>query len=111
MHTRVDAAQHSELVGMEQIAACIKSQGAFSNQLSVSLGDTAYNNPLCLGIAKSNVNQVHISRTRNNRRFFYPYAPDETTDTKKRGRPKVYGDIHQLNNPATWRAPDESVAF
>ena len=76
--TRVDTTQNGELVGMEQIAACIKSHSAFSSQLSVSLGDTAYNNPLCLSIAKNNVNQVHVSRTRNNRKFSYPYISDET---------------------------------
>ena len=109
--TRVDTTQNGELVGMEQIAACIKSQSAFSSQLSVSLGDTAYNSPLCLSIAKNNDNQVHVSRARNNRIFFYPYAPDETTDIKKRGRPKSYGDTHKLNDPATWRVSDESIEF
>jgi len=109
--TRVDTTQHAELVGMEQIAACIKSQRTFTSQLSVSLGDTAYNNPLCLGIAKSNDNQVHISRSRNNKKYFYPYLPDEIIDAKKRGRPKAYGDIHQLNDPATWRVPDKSIEF
>ena len=64
---RIDTTQHAELTGMEQIAVCIKSRSAFTNQLSVSLGDTAYNNPLCLGIAKNNVNQVHVSRSRNNK--------------------------------------------
>lgn len=107
--TRIDTTQHAELAGMEQIAACIKSQKAFTNQLAVSLGDTAYNNPLCLGIAKNNVNQVHVSRSRNNKKFFYPYTTDEITDAQKRGRPKTYGDTHQLNDPATWRTPDESI--
>src|SRR5471030_136960 len=96
---------------MEQIAACIKSQSVFSNQLSVSLGDTAYNSPLCLSIAKNNTNQVHVSRARNNRNFFYPYERWEATTTKKRGRPKTYGDIHKLNDSTTWRTPDESIEF
>src|SRR3990167_1263399 len=109
--TRIDTTQHAELAGMEQISACIKSRSEFKNQLSVSLGDTAYNNPLCLGIAKNNVNQVHVSRSRNNKKFFYPYNPSEITETKKRGRPKAYGDTHQLNDPATWHAPDESIEF
>lgn len=109
--TRVDTTQNAELVGMEQIAACIKSQNAFSSQLSVSLGDTAYNNPLCLRVAKNNDNQVHVSRSRNNRKFFYPHTPADTTETQKRGRPKTYGDVHALNNPATWREPDEAIEF
>lgn len=109
--TRVDTTQNGELIGMEQIAACIKSQSAFSSQLSVSLGDTAYNSPLCLSIAKNNLNQVHVSRGRNNRNFFYSYNPEDMTGAKKRGRPKVYGDVHKLNDPTTWRTPDESVEF
>lgn len=96
---------------MKQIATCIKSQSAFSSQLSVSLGDTAYNNPLCLGVAKNNDNQVHVSRSRNNRKFFYPHAPKDTTEPSKRGRPKAYGDVHALNDPATWREPDETIEF
>lgn len=109
--SRVDTTQNAELVGMEQISACIKSRSTFSSQLSVSLGDTAYNSPLCLSIAKNNTNQVHVSRARNNRNFFYPYEPEETTTSKKRGRPKTYGDVHKLNDPTTWRAPDESIEF
>ncbi len=34
---------------MEQIAACIKSQGAFSNQLSVSLGGLGLDFAICNG--------------------------------------------------------------
>lgn len=109
--TRIDTTQHAELTGMEQIATCINSRSEFKNQLSVSLGDTAYNNPLCLSIAKNNINQVHVSRSRNNKKFFYPYNPGEITDIKKRGRPKAYGEIHRLNDPTTWHAPDESIEF
>jgi hypothetical protein len=109
--SRVDTTQNAELVGMEQISACIRSQSTLSKQLSVSLGDTAYNSPLCLGIAKNNTNQVHVSRARNNRNFFYPYEPEEATTSKKRGRPKIYGDVHKLNDPTTWRVPDESIEF
>jgi len=109
--TRVDTTQNAELVGMEQIAACIKSQSTFASQLSVSMGDTAYNNPLCLNVAKTNDNQVHVSRSRNNRTFFYPYRSDDATEPPKRGRPKVYGDVHALNHPETWREPDETIEF
>ena len=108
---RVETTQNGELVGMEQIAACIKSQRSFSSHLAVSLGDTAYNTPLCLSIAKNNVNQIHISRARNNKKFFYPYVPDERLSTPKRGRPNIYGPLHRLNDPTTWREPDESVQF
>jgi hypothetical protein len=108
---RVHTSEDSELVGMKQIADCIKSQHTFLAELVVSLGDTAYNKPLCLGVAKDNVNQVHISRSRNNRNFFYQYVSDNATKTKNRGRPKVYGDIHKLTDATTWRTPDDSIEF
>jgi len=109
--TRIDTKQNSELVGMEQIAACIKSQSTFTNQACVSLGDTAYNTPLCLSIAKNNANQIHVSRARNNKKFFYPYASDAGSVSTKRGRPNVYGALHRLNDPTTWQEPDETVEF
>lgn len=108
---RVHTSQNGELVGMEQIATCIQSQSSFSNHLAVSLGDTAYNSPLCLSVAKNNANQVHISRARSNRTFFYPYVAADAAETKKRGRPRAYGDVHQLNDPITWRDPDDSIEF
>jgi Transposase DDE domain len=77
----------------------------------VSLGDTAYNTAACLGIVKNNVNQVHISRVRNNKKFYYPYCQDKTTTPSKRGRPTVYGDLHKLNDPTTWHHPDEHIEF
>jgi hypothetical protein len=107
---RIDTTQNGELIGMQQIADCIASQHDFLDQLSVSMGDTAYNTPLCLAIAKTNVNQVHVSRGRNNRTLFYPHVPDDTVP-KKRGRPKIYGDAHKLNDQSTWREPDESIKF
>jgi len=108
---RIDTTQNGELSGMQQIADCIKSQATFSSQLSVSMGDSAYNTPRCLGIAKTNANQVHVSRARNNRTLFYPHVPEHATDANKRGRPKIYGDVHKLNDPSTWRTPDESIEF
>ena len=108
---RVHTSNNGELVGMEQIAACIKSQSEFSGKIAASLGDSAYNNALCLSIAKNNPDQVHISRSRNNRKFFYQHSPGVSTEAKKRGRPKTYGNIHRLNDPATWMASDESIEF
>ncbi len=107
---RVNTTQNAEVLGMEQISTAIKSHSHFINELCVSLGDTAYNTPHCLGIVKNNVNQVHISRARNNKKFYYPYSQDRTAPAK-RGRPTIYGDIHKLNDSTTWHLPDEHVEF
>ncbi len=64
-----------------------------------------------MSVAKNNDNQIHISRSRNNRIFFYPQARKDSTKPKKRGRPRVYGDVHALNNPETWREQDEAIEF
>lgn len=108
---RVNTAQNAEVLGMEQIVDTIKSNSNFTNALCVSVGDTAYNTPLCLGIVKNNVNQLHISRTRNNKKFYYPYSDEITRMLSKRGRPTVYGDLHKLNDPTTWHLPDELIEF
>jgi len=108
---RVNTTQNAEVLGMQQIADTIKSHNNFKNELCVSLGDTAYNTPPCLGIVKNNVNQVHISRSRNNKKFYYPYAQDISTSLSKRGRPKVYGALHKLNDSTTWCLPDEQIEF
>lgn len=108
---RVNTTQNAEVLGMEQIASTIKSHSHFISGLCVSLGDTAYNTPLCLGVVKNNANQVHISRTRNNKKFYYPFRQDRTTTLSERGRPTVYGDLYKLNDPTTWRAPDEHIEF
>jgi len=106
---RVNTTQNAERLGMEQISSTIKSHSHFINELCVSLGDTAYNTPLCLGIVKNNVNQVHISRARNNKKFYYPYEQDRASTHSKRGRPAVYGDLHKLNDHTTWHLPDEHI--
>lgn len=107
---RVSTEQDGKLVGMSQIADCIKSQSEFSTKLGVSVGDNEYNSPLCLGEAKKNPDQVHVSRARNNRNFFYQYTHHEL-DIKKSGRPKKYGSIYKLNDVNTWETPDEKLVF
>ncbi len=106
---RVKTDQKGITVGMQQLSECIQSQAAFKDELSVSMGDCAYSHPNCLGEAKKNPNQVHISRARNNRGFNYPAEPLATH--KKKGRPKRYGDSHKLNDQSTWKAPDDRIEF
>jgi len=112
---RVESHENGVKVGMEQIKNCIESQKIFKEELCVSVADSAYSNPESLAFAEENLNQIHISRARNNRIFYYPYADPSTTEIKqkpkKRGRPKMYGDSHKLNNESTWRVPDESLEF
>lgn len=106
---RVSTSQRGIMVGMQQLSDCIQSQASFKNELCVSMGDCAYSHPDCLWEAKKNPNQVHISRARNNRVFNYPFeAPD---GPRGKGRPTHYGDRHELRDPITWRAPDETLKF
>jgi len=107
---RVNTAQKGALVGMKQIAACINSQPKFADMLCVSVGDTEYSTPLCLWKAKENHNQVHISRGKSNRNFYYPHVVESPCEAS-RGRKKVYGDIHKLGDDTTWRDPDELLEF
>ena len=106
---RVKSEEKGNLVGMEQLAACIQSQELFVKNLCVSVSDCDYSNPLCLGEAKKNPNLVHISRSRNSRNFYSIF--EGSNEERKRGRPKKYGDIHQLHHEETWKAPKESIEF
>jgi hypothetical protein len=106
---RVSTSQKSILVGMKQISMCIQSQEPFKERPCVSVGDSAYSHPSCLAEARNNSNQIHISRARNNRTFYYPSAQRKAINQK--GRPQCYGDKHYLKNETTWRDPDESVEF
>jgi len=106
---RVRTNQKGIAVGMQQLSECIRSQAVFQNELSVSMGDCAYSHPDCLGAAKKNPNQVHISRARNNRVFNYQAEPP--TILNKKGRKKRYGNSHKLNDQSTWRTPDSTIEF
>ncbi|HQS83512.1 MAG TPA: hypothetical protein PLY23_01180 [Alphaproteobacteria bacterium] len=75
------------------------------------MGDSAYSNPECLGFVQKNPTQVHISRARNNRNFYYPCKPTNELKKRKRGRPKQYADLHKLNKDAIGREPYESFKF
>ena len=106
---RVNTDQKGAILGMQQISACIQAQGSFKGSLCVSVGDCAYSSPDCLAEAQKNSNQVHISRARNNRNFYYP-LPKEL-GKKPRGRPKQYGKKHDLSDEKTWEAPDKRIEF
>lgn len=106
---RVATSQKGILVGMQQLRDCIQSQASFNDKLCVSMGDCAYSHPDCLWEAKKNLNQVHISRARNSRVFNYSFEVPH--DPTQRGRPKQYGDRHDLRDNASWRIPDDTLSF
>lgn len=107
---RIETSQKGILIGMEQINTCINSQPTFKENLCVSVGDCAYSHPNCLGMAAKNTHQVHISRARNNRNFYYPHL-GKNENTAKRGRKKHYGDKHSLRDNSTWKEPNETTEF
>ena len=106
---RVATDQKGIMVGMEQIQECIQSQAWLKDELCVSVGDSAYSHPSCLWQASKNGNQIHITRARNNRKFYYPI--EETDEVKQRGRPKKYGKQHVLKDEKTWRETDGRTEF
>lgn len=106
---RINTNQKGIAVGMDQLRDCIQSQPSFKNELCVSMGDCAYSHSDCLGEAKKNPNQVHVSRARNNRVFNYPL--EQPGIPKKKGRPKQYGDKYNLRDQSTWNPPDATLNF
>jgi hypothetical protein len=104
---RVGTDQKGVLIGMKQISLCIQSQDSFKERPCVSVGDSAYSHPGCLAEARNNPNQIHVSRVRNNRAFYYPSTQIKAINQK--GRPQCYGDKHYLKDEKTWRSPDESA--
>lgn len=101
---RVGTDQKGTLVGMEQIGHCI-AQSVFQGRLCVSVGDCAYSDSSCISLANKNPEQVHVSRSKNNR-VFYDALPEKKR--KSRGRPKRYGKKFQLNAKRL-RSADEST--
>lgn len=106
---RVATDQKGVMIGMQQINECIQSQEWLRDSLCVSVGDSAYSHPNCLSEASKNENQIHITRARNNRTFYYPI--EETDGLNQRGRPKKYGKKYVLKDETTRRAADETVEF
>lgn len=103
---RVSTQQKSTLLGMKQIADCI-AEPVFQGTLCVSVGDCAYSDSLCISEANKNPDQVHISRSKNNRTL---YNSPKKSNRKKRGRPKRYGKKFRLNAKRL-RNPDGSTSF
>jgi len=106
---RVNTDQKGAILGMQQLSSCIQAQKSFKKSLCVSVGDCAYSSPECLAEAQKNSNQVHISRARNNRNFYYPLPKKQGMNP--RGRPKRYGKKHDLSDKTTWGVPDQRVEF
>jgi hypothetical protein len=106
---RVSTNQKSAWLGMKQISACIQSQKSFQERICVSVSDSEYSHPRCFAEARRNPNQIHISRARNNRVFYYPST--QIKSINQLGRPTSYGDKHVLRDEATWRTPDEAIEF
>ena len=106
---RVATDQKGITIGMQQINECIQSQDWLRDSLCISVGDSAYSHPNCLSEASKNKDQIHITRVRNNRTFYYPI--EETNGLNQRGRPKKYGKKQVLKDENTWRKADETIEF
>lgn len=106
---RVGTDQNGVMMGMRQIDECIKSNESFKNNLCISVGDCAYSNPGSLFEARKNLNQIHMSRVRNNRTLYRQAIKHKRSQSK--GRPKKYGKKFKLKDRRTWGKPVKKFEF
>lgn len=94
---RVKTEESGTCIGIEQIVSIVSSE-RFQNRLCVCVSDSAYSNSKCLSLALNQMNLVNIARIRSNRKFYLPVSPNEN-ESKKVGRPKIYGERWAPSNP------------
>ena len=112
LHTqRVKSTQDPELTGVDQLQTLFESQLLpFHHGLKVIVGDSKYSKPSFLLAFADRPDVAIIVRARNNRVFYRAYRPDPE-QSRKRGRPRQYGQRFALNDPETWPDPDEETTF
>lgn len=104
---RVNSHENGTQIGFEQLNE-VATQTVFKNQLCVNVADAAYSNRQWI----VNVNTkklshvIHIARLRGNRVLYRQPLPLE--GARKRGRPKIYGEVFRLSDPPV---PDQEEKF
>ena len=97
-------------VGIEQFNRIISE---FSEDLIVSVGDTAYNNPRFIHGIQQHKNLIHIARLQSNRIIYHTPAPKQLKITKRRerGHELWYGAEFNLKDKSTHGQPDNTIAI
>ncbi len=105
---RISAEEKFTDIGNNQLEKIFKSSSFCREKLSVLVADSLYSQRGFIGEQVKQKNLVTITRVRSNRVFYRQFIP-ETTDPKKSGHPRWYGDKFDLKDETTWHEPDEIV--
>jgi hypothetical protein len=108
---RVTSDQKATEVAQEQINLLLNHTGiGHRDQLSVTVGDTAYSTPEYLCSNFEHENHVSISRLRSNRKLYRPYdAGGLTEEENRQGHPCWYGEEIRVMDQLLWQNPDETT--
>ena len=105
---RVQAEEKAVNVGNKQLKKIFERSSFCREHLSVLVADSLYSQRDFIGEQVKQKNLVTITRVRSNRVFYRQFIP-ETTDHKKSGHPRWYGDKFDLKDENTWHEPEEVV--
>jgi hypothetical protein len=94
---RVKFSEKGHEVGMLQLREIIEKT-SFSNQFCISVTDSAYKSSFCDQQVEETPNWVNICRLRSNRTL-YRKADEIPLEERKKGRPRIYGEVIRLSNP------------
>lgn len=96
-------------VGIEQFNNILP---ALSGHLTVSVGDTAYNNRRFIEGVQAHKDLVHIARLQSNRIIYHKAEPKKLkkTQRRERGHELWYGQEFNLKDASTHGTPDHTVS-
>ncbi len=97
-------------IGVEQFNSIIPE---FGEDITVSVGDTAYNNPRFIHGIQQHKNLIHIARLQSNRIIYHtPKSKrQKVTLRRERGHELWYGAEFNLKDKTTHSAPDNTIAI
>ena len=96
-------------VGIEQFNSILP---ALNGDLTVSVGDTAYNNRRFIQGAQQHQDLIHIARLQSNRIIYHKAEPKKLkkTQRRERGHDLWYGEAFKLKDELTHGTPDNAVS-
>jgi len=96
-------------IGLDQFDVVVPK---FEKELTVSVGDTAYNHRRFIDGIQSHKNLVHIARLQCNRVLYHKAEPKQLkiTNRRERGHEQWYGEKFKLNDTTTHCLPDKTIS-